>query len=812
MAKRQKSTRFSIKDFDMAHYRTTESYVQAVDKLFVLATTEITNAASKENFNPDKPFSFDDYPKVKAQMQKTIASLTNKVQAVVETGSKKQWLFSCKKNDSFIKSIFDTTKLKKSELKKMQDRNLDALSSFQARKVSGLKLSQRVWKYTNQFKQQIEHALDVGLGEGRSAQELSMDVRQNLNDPNRLFRRVRDKRGNLVLSKAAQAFHPGQGVYRSSYKNAMRLTRSEINMAYRESDWQRWQNLDFVVGFEIMRSNHEPLCKCSTCEKLVGRYPKTFKFVGWHPQCMCFAIPIMEDFFSESRRNDRVNRLKAALKGTEYKKYVSPETITKMPDGFNEWVEAHIEAQKKWSSNPYFIRDNFKNGSLEDGLKIKFPISAPAVDPLASLMPSIQKARELANKWGLSVHLFKLEEYVKSKDVDKLKLRIEYIELKANDLQTKCDTIRAKCLEWNVSTYLLDATINKHDTSGIYDAIRELENRVENEKREYNSYLTDARNAIKEANAHKIDTSVVQDDVNTVVGDIRNWFMGKLAIKQRLSKLLGKINGGSKAHPAIKKSYKTMADVDDTFKKINSGLSEKWFEHDDLNLIIETNPKNNGSTNMNGKIKLTQVRIDFVKSALTKIGNGKYMDITKDEADAMATFWHEITHNRNKPQWINGNYQKANFCATELQISYMELANEFVARKTLPEFYKVLGCSSTPYPQFMKSRDSTGYNEMVTNYDYVILKLNLDEKKVLDAVRDHLYNKPYRDQKAGLIDGLVKAGIKDKNGKPLKKSVVSSLVGQIQLTKASSCLVCGRVINKTKEQILDDWMRSNGII
>lgn len=374
MAKRQKSTRFSIKDFDMAHYRTTESYVQAVDKLFSLATTEITNAASKEDFNPDKPFSFDDYPKVKAQMQKTIASLTNKVQAVVETGSKKQWLFSCKKNDSFIKSIFDTTKLKKSELKKMQDRNLDALSSFQARKVSGLNLSQRVWKYTNQFKQQIEHALDVGLGEGRSAQELSMDVRQNLNDPNRLFRRVRDKRGNLVLSKAAQAFHPGQGVYRSSYKNAMRLTRSEINMAYRESDWQRWQNLDFVVGFEIMRSNHEPLCKCSTCEKLVGRYPKTFKFVGWHPQCMCFAIPIMEDFFSESRRNDRVNRLKAALKGTEYKKYVSPETITKMPDGFNEWVEAHIEAQKNWSSNPYFIRDNFKNGNLADGLKISIPV------------------------------------------------------------------------------------------------------------------------------------------------------------------------------------------------------------------------------------------------------------------------------------------------------------------------------------------------------------------------------------------------------------------------------------------------------
>lgn len=197
--KRLKTNRFSIMDFDMAHYRTTDSYTKAVDKLFAIATNEITNAASKADFDPDKPFSFDDYPKVKAQMQKTVASLTSKVQSVIETGSRKQWLFSCKKNDAFIKSIFDTSKLKKSELKQMTDKCLDALYAFQARKVAGMNLSQRVWKYTDQFREQIEHALDVGLGEGRSAQELSRDVRQNLNDPNRLFRRVRDKGKSCVV-------------------------------------------------------------------------------------------------------------------------------------------------------------------------------------------------------------------------------------------------------------------------------------------------------------------------------------------------------------------------------------------------------------------------------------------------------------------------------------------------------------------------------------------------------------------------------------------------------------------------------------
>lgn len=376
MAKRQKTTRFSIQSYDLAHYRTTEAYAQAVQALYDKATTAVSRAAARGKIDPDKPFSFDMYPSVQKEMQRITEQLASNMQTVIETGSRKQWLFACQKNDGFLASIMDTSKLSKGQLKKMQDQNLDALAAFQGRKVDGMDLSQRIWKYVGQYREQLESALDVGLGEGRSADELSRDVRQNLLDPNRLFRRVRDKRGNLVLSKAARAFHPGRGVYRSSYKNAMRLTRSEINMAYRESDWQRWQSLDFVVGFEIHRSNHEPLCECEICEKLVGRYPKTFKFKGWHPQCMCYATPILmdEETFDENELGD----LKAALKGTTYKPLQAKNAVSDVPDGFKDWVKAHVEAQKGWSSTPYFIKDNFVNGQLGKGLKIAMPTTTPA--------------------------------------------------------------------------------------------------------------------------------------------------------------------------------------------------------------------------------------------------------------------------------------------------------------------------------------------------------------------------------------------------------------------------------------------------
>ena len=376
MAKRQKVQRFSIQGWDMRHYRETEAYAQAVQSLYDKATLAITRAAARGKIDPDTPFSFDMYPSVQKEMQRITEQLAERVTVVIETGSKKQWLFACDKNDAFISSIMDTSKVSKARLKKMQDRNLDALAAFQGRKVDGMNLSQRVWKYVGQFKDQLENALDVGLGEGRSADELSRDVRQNLNDPSRLFRRVRDKRGNLVLSKRAAAFQPGRGVYRSSYKNAMRLTRSEINMAYRESDWQRWQSLDFVVGFEIHRSNHEPLCKCDTCAKLVGRYPKTFKFKGWHPQCMCYATPVLMD--EETFDGNELGDLKAALRGTTYKHQQAKNAVSDVPDGFKAWVKDHVEAQKGWASTPYFIKDNFVDGQLGKGLKIAMPTTTPA--------------------------------------------------------------------------------------------------------------------------------------------------------------------------------------------------------------------------------------------------------------------------------------------------------------------------------------------------------------------------------------------------------------------------------------------------
>ena len=769
--KRQKIKRFSIQSYDAAHYRQTEQYVKAVEALFDRATTEIARAAAKGTYDTEKPFIFADYPGVKSVMQSVTQQLANRMVTVVESGSKKQWLFACDKNDGFISSIMDTTKLSKARLKKMQDRNLDALSSFQGRKVEGMNLSQRVWKYIDQYKAQLESALDVGLGDGRSADQLSRDVRQNLREPNRLFRRVRDKRGNLVLSKAAKAFHPGQGAYRSSYKNAMRLTRSEINMAYRESDFLRWQSLDFVVGFEIRRSNHEPLFKCDICEKLVGRYPKTFKFKGWHPQCMCYAVPILmdEETFDENELGD----LKAALRGTTYQHKQAANVVPDVPQGFKDWVKDHIEAQKKWASTPYFIKDNFKDGKLSEGLKIELPKPTVQVDVLAPYKMQIAQARQQATKWGLSVQLTMLDKFVADKDIPSIQSRIATIQAKAMQMEQADADIRRKCAEWGLNTYPLDEAMRNPESRNILAKMAELETRCKDAEKEYKAFISDANKAIQEARKYKIDVLEMLNDIATITGDKREWVMGKASYKKALQELLEAINKalGVSIHPAMKTSYTKDTDVDETLKQINAEFkTEKWFEHGDCVLTPTKKSGVNGFTYMDGRISLTPDRLKRVKSAMAKIGQGKANDISFEEADAMATFWHEITHNRNVP---------GNMFSTSTQIDVMEMMNEFVARKTLPDFYKKMGCATVPHPEFINNRASTGYNRRVLGYDFIISKLGLDADKVLQSAKKNLFNLKYTEQETTATQALLDGGLdkfKRLDGKPLGKAQLKKLV------------------------------------
>ena len=340
--------------WDKAHNSHLAAYEKQIDAIYAAAAQEAAKiGVSIHDFNPDKLFSFADYPITRKRVDKLLQGLNSNVYACIVNGIKSEWKLSNDKNDELCDKVFagKEKNLTQSMRRRYYNTNEAARDAFINRKNYGLKLSDRVWRYTNQFKEEIELGLDCGIRDGLAASEMARDLKQYLRNPDKLFRRVRDEHGQLQLSKRAAAYHPGQGVYRSSYKNARRLTVTEGSMAYHSSDYERWQQLGFVVGIEIILSKNHPVP--DICDDLKGRYPKDFKFTGWHPHCRCSVLTVLKTQDEMAKDTEKI------LAG-EPLDGESVNAVKDVPENFREWIKDNAERVKYQTAVPYFIKDNTK--------------------------------------------------------------------------------------------------------------------------------------------------------------------------------------------------------------------------------------------------------------------------------------------------------------------------------------------------------------------------------------------------------------------------------------------------------------------
>lgn len=282
-------------------------------------------------------------------VDRELLNLESMLYANISAFQKDGWERAERKNDDFISQFIKGMSISSATKDGMFSHSL---SAFEALKndidANGFKLSDRVWNITQQTKSQLEFYLDSGVVAGRNSNGISSDIRQILQNPQKRFRRIRNEKGELVLSQPMKDYHPGQGVYRSAYKNALRTSATTTNTAYRSADYERWSKQDFILGIEIHRSanNRGP---CKICDAMVGKYPKTFKFTGFHPFCICFATPItMEpENFADFLLNDTVPK---------------EQVITDIPQGAKDFVIKN----KDGLQSAFWYKDNFTNdGGLQ---------------------------------------------------------------------------------------------------------------------------------------------------------------------------------------------------------------------------------------------------------------------------------------------------------------------------------------------------------------------------------------------------------------------------------------------------------------
>lgn len=350
----RKPKQFSVKVYDRQHLRNLSARLRRVQALIDDAATKATRIAVRTGYtDTSKDFRFDDFPQARREIDTLFVELAKNLTVNVQSANSEAWSVANAKNDAMVGFMLGAAgdRLDKRVTRRWYNQNTRALNAFNQRVADGMDLSSNVWRLDD-FKTELELALEMGLGRGKAAAELSRDVRSFLKYPDKLFRRVRDEKGNLRLSRAAAAFHPGQGVYRSSYKNALRLTASETNMAYRSADSKRWQQIDFVLGQHIEPSKNHPIY--DICDELQGDYPKDFIFIGWHPFCKCFAVPklpTVEEFLKYQQ---------AILDGEDVSGWQWEGEVKDVPGEFNKWVKDNEERIAKAKSMPYFVRDNTK--------------------------------------------------------------------------------------------------------------------------------------------------------------------------------------------------------------------------------------------------------------------------------------------------------------------------------------------------------------------------------------------------------------------------------------------------------------------
>jgi len=369
------------KQYEKKHLQGIVQKQKLVKGAYLNAIEEVFESAGGLKGKEGKPFKLSDYPALNKRVENALAKFNQDVTVILVDGAKEQWNLADEKNDELFKNHLDGKRIRKQIRDNLFQRNEKALDQFLNQKTKGLGLSDRVWKYTNQFQSEIEKNLYDGIKSGRSAAAMARDQKQYLQQPDRLFRRVRDAKGNLKLSKAAQQYKPGRGIYRSSYKNAMRLTRDINNDAYRTSDNVRWANTKFILGYEVKLSNNHP--KRDICDDLKGKYPKEFIWKKWHIQCLCYAVPILPDMDQYDEYEDAV----LAGKGDDFKFKGEVETV---PKSFTDYIDTNKDALNRLSTPPAWVKDNFVKGDLNNGLKIT---TKAVSDPVAEVSKRIDLKR-----------------------------------------------------------------------------------------------------------------------------------------------------------------------------------------------------------------------------------------------------------------------------------------------------------------------------------------------------------------------------------------------------------------------------------
>lgn len=297
---------------------------QYAEKVQILLDDLITEIVTIVKSSQDYPtyFTLDS-----ERIQRLLNEYSSSVETLITNGQTSEWYAANLATDMFVNDVIEEYLNYISPTRRAAYFlvNADALAAFKQRSINGLSLSERLWNIQGTLQSQLTETIAYAIKNGTSAANLAKQVQNFIAKPE-----VVQRTNKTILDNHAAT---------------MRLARSEINMAYRTAEQTRWNQLDFVVGYQIILSHKHP--KKDICDTLKGKYPKTFKWTGWHPCDLCFCIPIL--------------KTEKELWAIDYDDIFSTKSVnevTDVPQNFKNYINNNKNKISKMKNKPYFIQDN----------------------------------------------------------------------------------------------------------------------------------------------------------------------------------------------------------------------------------------------------------------------------------------------------------------------------------------------------------------------------------------------------------------------------------------------------------------------
>ena len=339
-----------------------------VDKLFEKYNKEVEKIYSKYVkgvYKADEVFRVVPSTPLHIELNKLTLSFQSSLYSTITTNIFNSFSVATANFSTLTDGIFPNTL---SDIKKeYRQVNEKAREQFINRNIKdGRTLKGRCWLLSKQYLRDIEDSIAIGINKGDSAKNIGKRLQTFITD----IEAKREEIANIKddrLRKDLERKLPKPNVHKPKinvkYHSEM-LARNETNLAYRSADRNKMLSLPQVVGMHIKVSNsHQDWLneywipkngdKIEVCDAMTGKYPTSFDWKGWHPNCKCYSTPILKTL--DELADDIIKLGKGENVNND-----SANSVKDIPANAKQWIKENYDRISEYSNPPYWWSDNIE--------------------------------------------------------------------------------------------------------------------------------------------------------------------------------------------------------------------------------------------------------------------------------------------------------------------------------------------------------------------------------------------------------------------------------------------------------------------